>query len=440
MNQDLAISTEQQTTELPTESQLTLSLNDHEAMELTRCESVIDEGIAVFVQVGNALYTIRESRLYRDTHATFEDYTSERFHMGKSGAYRLINAAEVYHQLEAVSPIGDTGEHLLPANEAQARPLSSLPKEQRVEAWEQAKERAGGQPTAAVVQEVVDEMLPPKAIKEPDVPAALAPLFEIAEDAGKQSRFVSPDPAPINAQGDKPKPDDMTDEEWEASAKPILEKPGGEEPDAGSTVFAESPQAASSPGVAAPTETGTDGTGNALGENRAADVDAPVSAPKPAVGQVGKPSASAAPAPAAVPVAPALPAGFTTAIVKEEDYKKAMERGLWPLSQVLETFTELEENVKFLEAGELYKALVEASPSVPLYPPPSQAMVVAGVSATRLAEINQTSGGSVLYHSETQLLDELFADRETTGADHIVAVLVTARMREMTAKMAEETN
>jgi hypothetical protein len=52
-------------------------------------------------------------------------------------------------------PIGNK-----PANEAQARPLASLPKEERSEAWGEALERSNGKPTAKVVEQVVRERKP----------------------------------------------------------------------------------------------------------------------------------------------------------------------------------------------------------------------------------------------------------------------------------------
>jgi hypothetical protein len=124
-----------------------------EAVQLSEQEAVIERGLKTFVDVGNALLAIREGRLYRASHGTFEDYCRERWHMERANAYRLIEAAVVVGHL---SPIGDT----LPANEAQARPLTSLPPSQQSEAWQRAVETAPeGKVTAAHVQAVVDEIV-----------------------------------------------------------------------------------------------------------------------------------------------------------------------------------------------------------------------------------------------------------------------------------------
>jgi hypothetical protein len=136
--------------------QLSLDLTDKEVSTLTRCEAVIEEGRAAFLKVGSALLVIRDERLYRKTHTSFEAYLSERWGMGKANAYRLIDAFEIVQTLEA------SGAETLPQNESQARPLAALPEEQRQGAWAAAVEAADGQPTAAEVQAAVSELLPVK--------------------------------------------------------------------------------------------------------------------------------------------------------------------------------------------------------------------------------------------------------------------------------------
>jgi hypothetical protein len=91
-------------------------LSGQEADQLTVCEAVVDEGLRTFVEVGTALATIREKRLHRQTHLDFASYLSDRFGIGKSQGYRMIDAAAV-----AMSPIGDKI-----TNEAQARELAPL--------------------------------------------------------------------------------------------------------------------------------------------------------------------------------------------------------------------------------------------------------------------------------------------------------------------------
>lgn len=115
--------------------------------ELARCEAVIERGLTTFYEVGTALLKIRDARLYRASHATFEEYCRERWQFKKSQAYRLIEAAEVVGNL---SPMGDK-----PTSERQVRPLAGLAPEHQQAAWERAVEESyGEQPTAAKVEEV----------------------------------------------------------------------------------------------------------------------------------------------------------------------------------------------------------------------------------------------------------------------------------------------
>lgn len=120
---------------------------------LVECEIVIKRGLSTFVEVGSALLEIRDARLYRESHGTFEDYCRERWNFSRKRAYDLTAAAEVTAEL---SPMGDTPP--LPASERVARELAPLREEptQLREAWSEAVERNGDQPTAAQVREVVD--------------------------------------------------------------------------------------------------------------------------------------------------------------------------------------------------------------------------------------------------------------------------------------------
>jgi len=116
-----------------------------EAARLADLEAVVQRGLSSFVDVGNALHEIREARLYRATHDTFEDYCQERWEFVASRARQLIAAAEV-----ASVTTGNT-----PPNERQARelvPLLGQP-EKLQRAWELASD--DGAPTAAKIREVV---------------------------------------------------------------------------------------------------------------------------------------------------------------------------------------------------------------------------------------------------------------------------------------------
>lgn len=118
---------------------------------LAECEAVIERGLATFTEVGEALLRIRDGRLYRETHKTFEAYCRERWGMSKTHANRQIEAAEVG---AALTPIG-----VVPS-EAIARELAPLKDEpeEMAGAWREAQDRApNGAPTAAVVRQVVQD-------------------------------------------------------------------------------------------------------------------------------------------------------------------------------------------------------------------------------------------------------------------------------------------
>jgi hypothetical protein len=87
---------------------------------LSQLEAVIKQYRQDFYAVGKALREIRDGRHYRKlTFNSFESYLRRRWDMGRSNAYRLIEAAAV---IDNLSPIGE----VLPKNEAQARPLTRL--------------------------------------------------------------------------------------------------------------------------------------------------------------------------------------------------------------------------------------------------------------------------------------------------------------------------
>jgi hypothetical protein len=53
-------------------------LSDREHADLATCEAALDNLRVAFWAAGKALQVIRDARLYRDTHATFEDYVGQR--------------------------------------------------------------------------------------------------------------------------------------------------------------------------------------------------------------------------------------------------------------------------------------------------------------------------------------------------------------------------
>jgi len=134
-----------------------------ESCRLVELEAVVKAGLQTFVEVGEALLEIRDSRLYRIEHDTFEAYCGKKWKMSRIQAHRLIGASEVSKML----PIGNK-----PTTESQARPLSKLPADKQPEAWAKAVDAADGkQPTAKQVEAAVVELLAPEPIS-PEDPAS----------------------------------------------------------------------------------------------------------------------------------------------------------------------------------------------------------------------------------------------------------------------------
>lgn len=94
------------------------TLTPGEKRHLGALEKRIERGMSVFREVGEALIEIREKRLYRETHATFDQYIRERWQFERARAYQLMGAAEVARAIPDDLP--------QPTNEAQVRELVPL--------------------------------------------------------------------------------------------------------------------------------------------------------------------------------------------------------------------------------------------------------------------------------------------------------------------------
>lgn len=121
------------------------SLTEVESRDLRHAEHIIEAGLQTFVEVGKALAGIRDARLYRETHATFEDYCDERWGFTDRRARQMIDAAEVV----AKFPTGT----IVPTTESQARELRNLAPEPAAEVMRTAHEATEGKPTAKAIRE-----------------------------------------------------------------------------------------------------------------------------------------------------------------------------------------------------------------------------------------------------------------------------------------------
>ena len=120
-----------------------ITLPESEAYQLASCEGRIEAGLSSFIEVGEALSAIREGKLYRATHGTFEDYCREKWSISSSRARRLIDGAEVAQTV----PMGTL------SSERQARELSRVEPARREEVVQRAVEATHGKLTAAAIRE-----------------------------------------------------------------------------------------------------------------------------------------------------------------------------------------------------------------------------------------------------------------------------------------------
>ena len=139
-----------------------------EKTRLDALESVIAAGQKTFVEVGDALLEIRDSKLYKERgFKTFDDYCKGRWGWNQIRGNQMITAAKVMHTLP---PEVNT----IVLNEGQARELAPVEPLQRVKVLETAQASAAeeGRPlTARHISEAAETVAakrgtpPPKSKK-----------------------------------------------------------------------------------------------------------------------------------------------------------------------------------------------------------------------------------------------------------------------------------
>ena len=141
-------------------------LPEAEREQLEQCEETIRKGLKTFFVVGSALVTIRDLRLYRASHPTFESYCQQRWGIGRRYAWKVIGAAERVNLLPS-------GENVAkPTSEFQVRPFLKLDPKVFPKAWEETLKRAGGgKITLTTVKGVVRDFYRKSAIRATPKPA-----------------------------------------------------------------------------------------------------------------------------------------------------------------------------------------------------------------------------------------------------------------------------
>jgi len=148
------------------------NLNAVESAKLSNYESVIERGRRQVFEVARALREIRDGRLFRASHATFEEYCEERWQFKRSRAAQLIGFYRVLENVCGVTAVNNAGElpEGAPENERFTRELQRLPGDQQSEAWQQILQLSeDGKPTLTLVKAVVDRWLAGDSRGTPDV-------------------------------------------------------------------------------------------------------------------------------------------------------------------------------------------------------------------------------------------------------------------------------
>ncbi|MFB2772436.1 hypothetical protein ACE1AT_24600 [Pelatocladus sp. BLCC-F211] len=132
-------------------------LSEEEKADRHRLELKIERA---FYEAGSALNELRERRLYRSTHRTFEEYCRDRFNYSRDTAYLKMAAAVVYDNIQKFLPtIGR--QTPMPTNERQLRDLAKANLEPELQAatWLRGVEEAGGKvPSGRIIKGIVEQL------------------------------------------------------------------------------------------------------------------------------------------------------------------------------------------------------------------------------------------------------------------------------------------
>ena len=128
-----------------------------------------------FYRAGKALAQLRQRRLYRSTHKTFETYCKARFGFSRRHSDYLIAGAVVVENLQQTRTIHSQNQlneqnefnenlrttyaQILPTNVEQTKPLASLKPDEQLQVWDLAVETANGKvPSGRTVKGIVEQL------------------------------------------------------------------------------------------------------------------------------------------------------------------------------------------------------------------------------------------------------------------------------------------
>ena len=115
------------------------ALDSAEQVQLNLCETIIEKGYNTFIEVGNALFDIRNNKLYREKHSTFEEYCKQKWQIKRQRAYELMDAASIINTLSEISDKKSDEFKASPSiniRESHAAALGKVPEEMRNLVWQ----------------------------------------------------------------------------------------------------------------------------------------------------------------------------------------------------------------------------------------------------------------------------------------------------------------
>jgi hypothetical protein len=162
-------------------------LSDLERRRLRRLERRVEEGVRAFLDVGRALTEIRDQRLYRETHGTFEIYCEKRWKFTHRRANQLIRASKV-------------GTMVPVENERQARELAALVHDEQavVDAWNDAQAQATELGTKVTTKNIQNAVAKRTRSRAPLPDAAGRAGWELRKSVERVQRILEDDRYPAN--------------------------------------------------------------------------------------------------------------------------------------------------------------------------------------------------------------------------------------------------
>jgi UDP-N-acetylmuramoylalanine-D-glutamate ligase len=133
-------------------------LDTVERTKLRKLEATVAEGIASFVVVGEALKEIRDAKLYRESHKTFEKYVDDKWGLERRRAYQLIEASDAKANLSKILHNNETAVSI--NTESQLRELKDVPADSMEAVVNKAADIAGDDTiTASDIKQAREEVL-----------------------------------------------------------------------------------------------------------------------------------------------------------------------------------------------------------------------------------------------------------------------------------------